>query len=64
MEPHREKPKAPKPRPEEKQKRFRIVKLEERIAPSNPGGGGSGGCDTHRCVSKVITCGWASYSIE
>ena len=33
MEPHREEPKAPKPRPEEKQKRFRLIKLEERIAP-------------------------------
>jgi hypothetical protein len=32
MEPRREKPKAPKPRAEEKTKRFRIVKLEERIA--------------------------------
>jgi hypothetical protein len=32
-EPRREEVKALKPRPEEKQKRFRLVKLEERIAP-------------------------------
>jgi hypothetical protein len=41
MEPHREQPKAARPRPEEKRKRFRIVKLEERIAPTK--GGTSGG---------------------
>jgi hypothetical protein len=34
MEPRREEPKAPKSRPAEKRKRFRIVKLEERIAPT------------------------------
>ncbi len=33
MEPRREEPKAPEPRTEQKPKRFRIVKLEERIAP-------------------------------
>jgi hypothetical protein len=42
MEPRREEPKAPKPRPEEKRKRFRIVKVEERIAPHG-GGPISGG---------------------
>jgi hypothetical protein len=32
------------PRPEERKRRFRIIKLEERIAPDNPRGhGGSGG---------------------
>jgi hypothetical protein len=41
MEPRREEPKVPKPRPEEKPRRFRLVKLEDRIAP----GGGS----THKC---------------
>jgi hypothetical protein len=48
-EPHRERPKAPTSRPEEKRKRFRIVKLEERIAPgrkSTMGGGCSGVCGT------------------
>jgi hypothetical protein len=37
MEPHREEqPKAPEPGAEPKPKRFRIVKLEERIAPKHP----------------------------
>jgi hypothetical protein len=43
-EPHREAPKAPAPRPKEKPRRFRIVKLEERIAPCNNG--------THRCYGS------------
>jgi hypothetical protein len=34
MKPSQENPKPAKPRTEEKPKRFRIVKLEERIAPS------------------------------
>jgi hypothetical protein len=38
---HREEPKAPKPRPEEKPKRFRLLKLEARLAPKK-GGLGSG----------------------
>jgi hypothetical protein len=46
MEPRHEKPKAPKPRPEEKPKRFRILKLEQRLAPKHGGtsytGEGSG----------------------
>jgi hypothetical protein len=33
MEKRREEPKAPKPRTQEKPKRFRIVKLEQRVAP-------------------------------
>jgi hypothetical protein len=48
MEPRREEPKAPKPRTEEKPKRFRIVKLEERIAPSSH--------KTDRCVATAA-CG-------
>ena len=36
-------------RPPERQRRFRIVKLEERIAPSNLNGHGLGGY-THKCV--------------
>jgi hypothetical protein len=36
MKPRREQPKEPKPRPEGKRKRFRLVKLEERIAPKKP----------------------------
>jgi hypothetical protein len=46
MEPRREEqrpeePKAPRPRPEEKQKRFRLLKLETRIAPKRGGLGGA-----------------------
>jgi hypothetical protein len=38
MEPHREEwQKAPPPSAEQKPKRFRVVKLEERIAPSGKG---------------------------
>jgi hypothetical protein len=44
MESRREETKAAKPRPEEKQKRFRIVKLEERIAPSKGGNGTNKEC--------------------
>jgi hypothetical protein len=33
MEPRREEPKVSRPHPKEKRKRFRIVKLEERVAP-------------------------------
>ena len=46
-EPRREEPKAPKLRPEEKRKRFRLIKLEERIAP--------GGHVTHKCGSARCT---------
>jgi hypothetical protein len=52
MEPHREEPqKAPPPSPGQKPKRFRIVKLEERIAPSK---GGTNG--------KTCACGAGSYT--
>jgi hypothetical protein len=34
MEPRREQPKAPNPQPQERPKRFRLIKLEERIAPT------------------------------
>ncbi len=39
MEPHREEQKAPPPSAKPKPKRFRIIKLEERIAPAKGGGG-------------------------
>ena len=42
MEPRREEPTAPTPQPKDKPRRFRIVKLEERIAPSNGHGKGQG----------------------
>jgi hypothetical protein len=37
-------PQTPEPRkePNKKERRFRIVKLEERIAPARKGGGGGG----------------------
>jgi hypothetical protein len=50
MEPRREELKAPKPRTEEKPKRFRIVKLEERIAPAKGGNG------TKNCGLSVTGC--------
>ena len=44
MEPRKEEPKAPKPRPEAKEpRRFRLIRLEERIAPGN------GNKFTHPC---------------
>ncbi len=49
MEPHREEPqKASDAKVEQKPKRFRIVKLEERIAPSK------GGNQTHKCPRTVV----------
>jgi hypothetical protein len=55
MEPHREEqPKALEPSAGPKPKRFRIVKLEERIAPSK----GGGGTRNHQCVSGyTCACG-------
>jgi hypothetical protein len=37
METRRKEPKAPKPRPQEKPKRFRLVKLEQRVTPRGQG---------------------------
>jgi hypothetical protein len=53
MEPRREEPKVSKPHPKEKRKRFRIVKLEERVAPKSHGGlsGRSGGGDCSGTLS-------------
>jgi hypothetical protein len=51
MEPHREEnQKAPQTGAERKPKRFRIVKLEERIAPSKGGNG------TNNCVNASQPC--------
>jgi hypothetical protein len=56
MEPHREEQKAP-PRAEPKPKRFRIVKLEERIAPSKGGNGTNNGCFTGNHATQCgATC--------
>ncbi len=54
MEPRREEPKAPTLRPEEKRKRFRLIKLEERIAPG--GGHGNGSNDCHGCRAGASGC--------
>jgi hypothetical protein len=61
MEPHREEQnKAPPPGAERKPKRFRIVKLEERIAPSKGGNGTNNQCAvTHvglGCGAQTISC--------
>jgi hypothetical protein len=50
VESHGEAPPSP-PRPEEKRRRFRIVKLEERIAPSN-----GDYWKTHNKNCTVYTC--------
>jgi hypothetical protein len=55
MEPRREEPKDCKPRPEEKPKRFRLVKLEERIAPSK-GGTQHNTCALGCTASQGDTC--------
>jgi hypothetical protein len=64
MEPRREEPKATALRPAEKQKRFRLVKLEERIAP---GGGHGNGSHASQCHSGCYGCAsylCGTYSIE
>jgi hypothetical protein len=60
MEPRREEPKAPKPHQGEKQKRLRLIRLEERIAP---GGGHGKGSNATRCFGySCESCG--GYSVE
>jgi hypothetical protein len=54
MDPHREKPKTAKVRPEEKRKRFRLIKLDERITP--------GAHASHKFAT--CTCGSGTASIE
>jgi hypothetical protein len=56
MGPHCEEPeKALPPSAEQKPKRFRIVKLEERIAPSNKGGN-----TAHNKSCACMTYGWSN----
>jgi hypothetical protein len=52
MKPARDEPKnTPEPGAKPKPKRFRIVKLEERIAPSKGGKGTNNGCYSgHTCA--------------
>jgi hypothetical protein len=63
MEPEREAHrKALEPGAEPKPKRFRIVKLEERIAPGKGGNGTHNGCNIH---SSLYGCGatdWCTVS--
>jgi hypothetical protein len=54
MEPRREQPKAAKPRPAEKQKRFRLIRLEERIAPTKPHGSNTGVNDSQNGTGYSI----------
>jgi hypothetical protein len=54
MEPRREERKTPAPRLGERARRFRIVKLEERIAPSQ-GGNGSNNCPSAN-TCNTCTC--------
>jgi hypothetical protein len=61
MRPRREEPKAPKPRPEEKQKRFHLLRLEERIAPKG-GGNGTNNCNANYSHGGGAEC-FGSYSI-
>ncbi len=66
MEPHREdQPKALEPRAERKPKRFRIVKLEERIAPSKGGHGTNNVCGTMVCPWTGVgyTCAWGCVTL-
>jgi hypothetical protein len=65
MEPRREEQqKPPEVRGEPKPKRFRLIRLEERIAPQaggNPGKYGTGG---HRYYDTGMCAGSATCSIE
>jgi len=61
MEPHPEEPqKAPEPRADGKPNRFRIVKLEERIAPSSGKGATNGNNRTCNCTLSTCICGGGS----
>ncbi len=56
MEPRREEQRPPEPRPEEKRKRFRILKLEERIAPKR-GTGGTNKCGNDTQITGDTSSG-------
>jgi hypothetical protein len=62
MEPGREEPKVAKTGTEERKKRFRIVKLEERVAPSK-GGNGTTNCPTNNtCNFCTAFCVYKSFN--
>ncbi len=50
-----EQPQAP-PSAYQKPKRFRIVKLEDRIAPKTKSTAGTPGCATYTCNNVTYTC--------
>jgi hypothetical protein len=56
-----EKTKTPQPGAEPKPRRFRIVKLEERIAPNRGGHGSNNTCAGYTCVT-CATCICGRYS--
>ncbi len=57
MEPRREEPrKAPPPSVKPKSKRFRIVRLEDRIAPSS--GGNTKNCYRGSAHCGTVPCGY------
>jgi len=53
MEPRREEQKTLQASAEQKPRRFRIVKLEERIAPAK-----GGNANTHHCTLHCIPTKW------
>jgi len=55
MEPGREEQKALGPGAEQKPRRFRIIKLEDRIAPAKGGGTNGANCYTHKCTVGCAT---------
>jgi hypothetical protein len=61
MEPSREEQKALEAGAEQKPRRFRIVKLEERIAPAKAGGTNGPKCYSHQCTMGcsllLLPCG-------
>ena len=64
MEPHgEERQQVLRPSTAQKPRRFRIVKLEERIAPAK-NGGTNGACPTHKCTGGCPnTYGLCSYIV-
>jgi hypothetical protein len=59
MEPHREDQQEAEAGARPKPKRFRIVKLEERIAPSQGGNATHNSCGAFTCVHcSHYTCGY------
>jgi hypothetical protein len=57
MEPHREEqPKTPQASAERKRKRFRIVKLEEKLAPGMYHGTHASGCYIYSHNGKTCAC--------